>query len=274
MGGGTFTDSIVDIVNKYNGSITCYDMSKYNLPLLPVNLPGQRANIPVESYFRLFVPNVLSSEIDKVLWLDCDIIVADTINALWDEDISDYGVGAIPDFEHNNVHIMNRLGYDATYGYFNAGVLLINVKYWRENNVIADFQDYIHNHFNELKFHDQDVLNYVFYHSKKELSIRYNFQMTFLYKNNFRNFSCKYFTQVDEYYQSPSIIHYTDSKPWFDDTISPMKAIFIKYQDMTRWKGVILKKKKTLKRQIINIAICIKYKEKTLRRVYYDSKYL
>lgn len=273
-GSGKFVQPIIDIVNRYHGKISFYDLSDYDIPNLPVNLPNQRANISVESYYRLFMSDILPAEIDKALWLDCDIIVAGDLKELWNEDISDCAVGVVPDFENNNVHIMNRLGYDATYGYFNAGVLLINLKYWKTENVIPVFANYISNNYEKLFYHDQDVLNYVFHDQKKELNVRYNFQTTFLYRTELRNFSCKYFAQVDSEFKSPCIIHFTDNKPWFKGTINPLKGIFYKYQSLTIWKGLIIKKKKSLKTRLYNIALCIKYRKKTLMEVFYDSKYI
>lgn len=129
---------------------------------MPVNLPNQRAHLTVETYYRLFISDILPSDIDKVLWLDCDIIVAGDLKELWNEGISDSAVGVVPDFENNNVRVMNRLKYDAAYGYFNAGVLLINLKYWRRENIIPIFTNYISDHYENLYYHDQDVLNYVF----------------------------------------------------------------------------------------------------------------
>ena len=234
---GSFSQPIVDTVKKYGGKITCYDMSQFKLPSLPVDLKHQRANISIETYFRLFLSDILSPDIDKVLWLDCDIVIADSLDELWNEDISDYPVGVIPDYENNNVRMTNRLGYNAIYGYFNAGVLLINLKYWREQNIMDSFVEYISSHFYELYYHDQDVLNHEFYALKKELPLRFNFQSGFLWKEDKRNFSRKYFNQIDDAFNNPCIIHFTEDKPWFKDSTHPMREYWYKYQNFTEWKG-------------------------------------
>ena len=179
-GAEDFAQPVVDIVKKYQGEISFYDMSACQLPELPVNGRNQRASIPIGTYFRLFLSEALPPEMDKVLWLDGDMVINGDISDLWEEDVTDYAVGAVPDFENNNVHNMNRLGYDAAFGYFNGGVLLINLKHWRENHVFRSFMDYIEKHFELLNLYDQDVLNYVLHASKKELSIRHNSQSTFL----------------------------------------------------------------------------------------------
>lgn len=272
--GGDFAQPVVDIVKGYNGSISCYDVSNYCFPKLPVKNNNQRAHLTIESYYRLFLTEIITPEIDKVLWLDCDIIVNGDLKQLWEEDITDYAIGCVPDFEHNNVRIMNKLGYDAVLGYFNSGVLLVNLKYWREKNVISAFIDYIKSHEDVLYYCDQDVLNYVFRESKKELNIRYNFQTTFLYKERLRNISCKYFQEIAAGYKSPCVIHFTDNKPWFRNTINPMKGHFVDYQKLTPWKGVSLKNTKTIKQRLMDFVICIKYREKSIKNVLYDVEYI
>ena len=239
---GDFIKPISDIVEHYNARLCCYDMNLVNLPKLPINLRNQRPNISEEAFYRLFITDILPHDIEKALYLDCDIIIEDRLNTLWSIDINDYAVGAIPDFENDNVQITNRLGYDLENGYFNSGVLLINLKYWRENQMAYHFASYIERHFNELIFHDQDVLNYFFYKQKKVLNIKYNFQTTFLFKK--RNISKRYFAQIDEAFAHPCIIHYTEDKPWYLNTNNPMRAYFDKYLKLTIWNGLYMSRQK------------------------------
>lgn len=272
-GAEDFAQPVVDIVKKYHGEISFYDMSACQLPELPVNGRNQRANIPIETYFRLFLSEVLPPELDKVLWLDGDMVINGDISDLWKEDVTDYAVGAVPDFENNNVHNMNRLGYDAAFGYFNGGVLLINLKHWRENHVFQSFMDYIEKHFELLNLYDQDVLNYVLHASKKELSIRFNFQTTFLFKKRLMNISCKYFPQIDTYAASPCIVHFTEHKPWLHGSINPMRDLFVKYQNMTQWQGIEVKRKKSLRKRMETAFLCL-WKREPLKRILYDPKYV
>lgn len=86
------------------------------------------------TYYRLFVTKILSEDIDKVLYLDGDIVVDKSLKELWSTDLSGYGIAAVTDMSENQ-HDYHRLGYEKSLGYFNAGVLLINLQYWREHNV-------------------------------------------------------------------------------------------------------------------------------------------
>ena len=247
-----FAQPVFDIVEHYGGHLYIYDMSMLNLPSLPLDLPNQRTNISIECYYRLFVSEVIPATIDKVLYLDCDTIIADSITTLWNEDIA---------------------SDDIIYGYFNSGVLLINLKYWREHDVTQKFLEYIKIHQDELFFHDQDVLNYEFHQQKKELPIRYNFQTTFLFLKGLRNISCKYFDQIDEAFRKPCIIHFTEDKPWFSDTTNPMSSYFIKYYNLSVWKGQPFKlREKNLKSIIRHLISLIKGEPKSNWR--YRKDYL
>ena len=71
-----------------------------------------------------FIKEVLG---DKVLYLDVDMIVRHSLDSLWDTDINDYAIAAVPDMDEQSHIESNRLPYPMETGYFNAGMLLINV---------------------------------------------------------------------------------------------------------------------------------------------------
>lgn len=225
------------IVEGHGGTFVLCDMSNIELPLLPAHQENQRSHIPVSAYYRLFITDVLPAEMDKVLYLDCDIVVESSIKDLWDIDMEGSPIGVIIDYENNNVRFCNRLGYDCNYGYFNSGVLLINLKYWREHDVSNCFRNYITEHYTNLPLLDQDVLNHEFHAIKKELPLRFNFQSGFLWKEELRNFSRKYYNQIDDAFNNPCVIHFTEDKPWFKDSTHPMREYWYKYQNLTEWKG-------------------------------------
>lgn len=134
-GGEQCKRDLTDMCERYHQTICFYYMAGRDLPALPVNRPNQRRNISIESYYRLFLTDVLPDNIHKVLYLDCDMIVCQNLRDLWEEDITDCGLAAVPDMVHDGVHFTNRLKYDVTDGYFNSGLLLINLDYWRLNNM-------------------------------------------------------------------------------------------------------------------------------------------
>lgn len=59
-----------------------------------------------------------------------------------------------------------RLHYPSSDSYFNSGVLLINLDYWREKKLMYKALDYIAKNGNNLVFYDQDVLNALLHNSR------------------------------------------------------------------------------------------------------------
>ncbi len=133
-------------------------------------------HISIATYFRLFLPSILK-HIDKVLFLDSDIIVDGNIDELYAADIQQHSLAAVID---NGAEAIdnddNRIAVlGLKYGYFNAGVMLLNLHYLRENNYELKFEDFIRNHPDKIKFWDQDVLNVVTQGTVKSIDKKWNF---------------------------------------------------------------------------------------------------
>ena len=118
--------SLLSVADHYKQTITFYTLNTSRLQDLP--LAGYSRAI----YYRLLMTNTLPSSIEKIIYFDCDIVVRKSLKELWNEDIEEYSLGAVKDqLLHNSIFEYNRLKYDYNKGYFNSGVLLINLKKWR-----------------------------------------------------------------------------------------------------------------------------------------------
>ena len=112
---------------------------------------------------------------DKVLYLDCDILVRGSLAKLWNENVDDYYLAGVRDY---NAILRDNLatrfeGMDPR-GYVNSGVLLINNKKWREEKLFHTLLDYSVKNASLLKCPDQDAINYICRKHKKFLPERYN----------------------------------------------------------------------------------------------------
>ena len=143
---------------------------------------GDRHNITKAAFYRLYLADFLPDTIEKVLYLDGDTIIRHSLLPLWETDLTNYAVGVVCDAEGSNIDFYNRLRYSPNLGYFNSGVLLINLKYWRECHIQEEFSAFIHDYFEAILFHDQDILNYVCRERKKQLPVKYNLQHSYLWK--------------------------------------------------------------------------------------------
>ncbi len=189
------------------------------------------------TYYRLMATKMLPENIDRIIYLDGDVIVNGSLNYLCTIDMTDKGVACITDMSED-IHDYDRLGYDKKLGYFNAGVLVINLKYWRENHVIDSFMDLILNQPERIKFHDQDVLNITFCKSKIVLPLEYNLQNGFLVRKERMEFDYnKYGKLLNSAINNAVIIHYTDYlKPWHIECCHPLKQIWISYLRKSKWR--------------------------------------
>ena len=113
-------------------------------------------------YARMMLPNLLKE--DKVLYLDVDTIVCDSLQELWDTDLEGKWFGAVPERGHWNP-------WERDY-YFNAGVLLMNLKQMRKDKAPEQIVQAINT--GEYRFGEQDVMNHLFYDKIVRLPLRYN----------------------------------------------------------------------------------------------------
>ena len=208
-----------------------------------------RQDITVACYWRLMISEILPNSIPKVLYLDGDIIVRQSLMELWETDISDCAIAAAPDYCDGAIEFFNRLKYSPQLGYFNSGVMLINLAYWREHNVISLFNQVLNERSNDIVYHDQDVLNMLFCKCKCTLPIKYNLSSGFLWDPP-RYYYFKYEQELIEARQDPVIVHFSSEKPWYRhlrDGLHPFRSTWYLYQNQTRWKGILLNNRNNIK---------------------------
>jgi len=184
------------------------------------------------TYLRIFIPEMLPDSVDKVLYLDCDIVVRRDIAPLWDSHIGDNVLGAVsnPFFVRHH-----DLDMPADASYFNAGVLLMNLKRWRELDGTARLIRFIEAHHDHLWAHDQDALNAVFCGGFLELAPAWNFQTSMLWcEPDGLNLEYSEFRRL---LSDPAIVHYTTpSKPWHFSNTHPYKATYYEYLAKTPYR--------------------------------------
>ena len=115
------------------------------------------------TYYRLFIANMFP-DFKKAIYIDSDTIVQGNIAELYDHDISDYAVGACHEqaMVQENVYgtyVEKCIGIDRN-SFFNAGVLLINCEYFRENKVLEQFMELL-GFYNFRVTQDEDYLNVI-----------------------------------------------------------------------------------------------------------------
>ena len=188
------------------------------------------------TYLRLLVASVLDERISKVLYLDSDLVVAGNVDRLWAVDVSGFSLAAVHDTTLSYQIIESYIGYDfRREGYFNAGVLLINLDYWRKHGVQEQLIDYLKAH--DVRLNDQDALNAVLHGTVKFVHPRWNchtgfFSLPPLVVGEQRRY-------IKEMWRGARIAHFTGpAKPWYRECVNPYKRVYLKYKRMTPWCNV------------------------------------
>jgi lipopolysaccharide biosynthesis glycosyltransferase len=189
----------------------------------------------------------LPQTINKVLCLDADILVTTSLKDLWETDITDVPAAAVLDVNCSNIHFFNRLGYDISHGYYNAGVLLVNLALWRNGKLGEECVDFVLKNPDKCLYNDQDAINYCLRGKIKTLPFRYNCLVWYFIKdiNNFL-IAAAFHGGIREAVKAPAIIHFFCSpKPWhtnFPLALKPFQSIWLYCKSQTPWKKERLKR--------------------------------
>ena len=220
---------------KYGQEIVLQKIDEMNIQGFPIN---ERMHITLSTYYRLFASELLPRYMHKVIYLDCDIIVVGGIKQLWDIDLHDIAIGGVLGFRPSYSDKCDCLGYSRTFGYFNAGVLLINLDYWREKSLSKKVFDFISVHHSSLPWMDQDALNGVLYNSKEILPARYNFMTMVFLKDCWENYAKETQHYYLDEFKKRVVVHYVGGeKPWIYRTYGgPFFSDWEKYRRKSLWK--------------------------------------
>ena len=235
---------LIKVVSENAGKLFITNVDKDILKDVPMPDDKQLSHISIATYYRLFISKLLPKNIDKVIYLDCDIIVRQSLNELWEYNIENSAIAAVYQIVDWNISAIKRLKYPVEYGYFNAGVLLINLAYWREHQIPDLLLSFVHNNKELIVFHDQDVLNGVLYDKCLKLPCKWNMLSNFFQKNTLSvsdfnegiliNDYKDYKQQILQVINNPAIIHFVfKPKPWNSGCDHPYKKDYFFYLKYT-----------------------------------------
>lgn len=208
----------------------------------------EQAKGPQAGYwFRTYLGDILPSEIDRVLYLDYDILVLRDVSPMWDFDISNHAAAVVWDSASSRLDFPGQLAREAremgadfnpNQPCFNSGVLFINLNRWRELSVgktLAGRFGRFRQHYKS--FHDQNELNILLQSEILPLPPSWNLQEDLW---RYTNWSYELYEDLGppKEYFNPYIRHFTGGEKadgrW---RRASSKDLYYKYIDMTPWKG-------------------------------------
>lgn len=171
---------------KYDCTIDIHTVSPEQLK----GIPEKIGKWPRSTCFRLLAPDLLPDDVTRVIYLDCDIIVDTDLMPLWNYDLSGMAIGAVTEEEGNNSVLINGIkelfnNGDLPQKYFNAGVMVMDLKQIRASRLHHKAIQLIKEHQENLLYPDQDALNIALCNNWKPIPLKWNIQGCFFQRITF-----------------------------------------------------------------------------------------
>jgi lipopolysaccharide biosynthesis glycosyltransferase len=133
-------------------------------------------------YTRLLLDRLLPADVDRVLYLDCDIMVRRPIEELFDLDMQGFPIAAVADPYHDGIKLGRDIRtkespFDSAAPYFNSGVLLVDRAAFAAADLPGKVKEFALTGVLEKLYFDQDILNLVFAENWLELPWRFNLML-------------------------------------------------------------------------------------------------
>ena len=199
-----------------NITIVPYHITEHEALQLPPLLQISRA-----TYLRLIVEEVIGEDVERLLYLDIDIIVNDCLIDLWNTDLEGMACAAVRDPGVSVEAFSKKYNLTGNGSYFNAGMLLLDMNLIRRSSVFSNALQLLLSSPNAYEFADQDALNVMLWREWKSIDKSWNFQRGHLYDTSKQS-------PIDSSSESvPKVLHFTEQyKPWRTDEWHPFAWLY------------------------------------------------
>lgn len=210
---------------------------------LGMNVSVDRGSL--SQYARLFVSSDLPDNLQRVLYLDCDIILLKSVRELWNLDMKGKTIAALKDAFSK--YYRSNIGLQQDDAMFNSGVMLIDLKRWKEQNVEKNLLEFIAKKKGVIQQGDQGALNAIL--SKDTYCFEPKFNAVTIFFDFTYKELIKYRKPAEGYYaekeieaakNGPSIVHFTTSfaskRPWVKGCEHCFASEWLHYRSLSPWK--------------------------------------
>lgn len=198
---------------QLNKRLERYDSEIINCRVTSEQISRYKTDISYTVFLRYFISDFVKE--DKALYLDCDLVVTKNLDNLFETDLQDYPLAAVRDY-----------GGRVYYGreIFNAGVLLINNRLWKQENMSQRLIDLTNEWHDKVDQADQSILNMLF--ENRWIEMEFDNNHVVIHKQ-----FTDYELPADQDY--PGIIHYlSHRKPWFDLAAQTYRDVWWYYHSL------------------------------------------
>lgn len=241
-----------DNKNKIIGMTQRYNRKVFFIPMPDVNktqhlgLEDVRAGWFFNSYMKLYLDELLPEDVERVLYLDSDILVMKDLTSLWEMDMRGYCAAGVIDCLGEKYY--DVLGLSKKAKYCNSGMILEDIKLWKEKKVGDKVRAYCEKNGGYVFFMEQTAFNAALDGEIYTLHPKYNtysMLQCLTYDELLKLRKMKRFysrNKIAEAVEDPSIIHLTNSflfnnRAWYEGSNHPCSNLYQKYKNLTPWKN-------------------------------------
>lgn len=184
---------------------------------------------PKEMYYRLLCGEILPKKLKRILYLDPDILIINSLDELWDLDLEGYLLGAARHSGVTNLTTsINNIRLKTDHNYYNSGVMLIDLEKARELIKLEDINQTIEKFANVLLLPDQDILNHLYGQFIKEIpEEKWNYDA-----RKYKSYLVKSLGEYDIHWmmKNTSVLHFCGKpKPWEEKSETRFTALYLDY---------------------------------------------
>ncbi len=227
---------------QYNRAKPQWLNAKDIIKELGANISTDRGSI--SQYTRLFISSMLPSNLERVLYLDCDIIINQSLTDLWNLDLQGKIIGALLDAFSRQYRANINLPKEAVM--FNSGVMLVDMERWVKNNIEGKLKQFIRQKNGRIQQGDQGALNAVLSEDTYCFEPRFN-SVTIFYDFSYQEMLTyrkpPYFyseKEIKNAVDNPVLIHFTTSflgrRPWYEGCRHRYVEKWLYYKEISPWR--------------------------------------
>ena len=190
-----------------------------------------RAHYSIDNYSRLWLADFFPESVQRLLYLDCDVVVLRSIADLYTTDLGGHLLGAVSIPGSIRCEL---LGIPTHFGDFNSGVMLIDLRPWRDTNAASQLIQYIIANPEKLIDADQDAFNACFFERRMPLSYVWDVISPFYFEYHPLGIDPK---TVEHVRQNACIVHFDGaSKPWSYMGCHPHREDYFRFLHHSEWR--------------------------------------
>lgn len=222
---------------KYQREIIWIDINKALEYIESFNVQGWNGSLA--TWLKIFVVHEMPEQVKRLIYIDCDTLVLDDLSSLMSINMEESPIGCVLDsvgFVYSE--LLN------TARYYNAGVILYNVDYWKNNSNFERMLDHLKKNIKRYHCNDQDLLNDFCDNKIFTLPVKFNLQgIHYLYSEKvfFKAYGQNDYYSTEELQDAtmkPAIVHFfriMGKYPWEKNNIHPLRKQFLEWKERSMW---------------------------------------